>query len=154
MSCLSERLLNESNVPLVDGRLLYTSNAMFFTASVYVPFVGLRCGKGGAFFSESLEVDDKFNGLFGRGGAGLRRMTSAEFSVFCIGIVAAVRKPIGFEGLIGGPFAAGLSAGSTTSLPGSSSKVIKSALLMVCAEDGFLGGNGGLFSTGSDDGVE
>lgn len=155
MSFLSDRLLNESNVPLVDGRLLYTSIAMFFTASVYVSFVGFRCGSGGAFFSESLEVDDRFNGLLGRGGAGLRRITSADFSVFCIGIVAAVRRPIGFEGLTGGPFTAGLSAGSVTSLPEeSSSKVIKSPLLMVCADDGFLGGSGGLFSTGSDDGVE
>lgn len=154
MSWLRDRLLNESKVPLVDGKLLYTSIAMFFTASVYVSFVGLRCGSGG-FFSESLEVDDRFNGLLGRGGAGLRRMTSADFSVLCIGIVAAVRRPIGFEGLTGGSFAAGLSTGSvTSSLDESSSNVIKSPLFMVCTGDGFLGGSGGLFSTGSDEGVE
>lgn len=154
MSCLSDRLLNESNAPLVDGKLLYTSIAMFFTASVYVSFVGLRCGRGGAFFSESLEADDRFDGFVGSGGAGFRRIVS-DFSVFCIGIVAAVRKPIGFEGLTGGPFAAGLLAASVTSSPeDSSSNVIKSPLLMVCAEDGFLGGSGGLFSTGSDEGVE
>ena len=154
MSYLSDRLLKESNVPLVDGKLLYTSIAMFFTASVYVSFVGLRCGSGG-FFSESLGVDDRFNGLLGGGGPGLRRITFADFSVLCIGIVAAVRRPIGFEGLTGGPFAAGVSTGSITSSPDeSSSNVIKSPLFMVCAEDGFLGGSGGLFSTGSDEGVE
>lgn len=34
VSCLRDRLLNESNVPLVDGKLLYTSIAIFLTASV------------------------------------------------------------------------------------------------------------------------
>lgn len=81
-SFLSDTLPRDCNVSKGDGIVLYTSIAIFFAASVCVSFVARRCGSGGGLPSDSLEGDERFNGFRGKGGAGLRRVSFANFSAF------------------------------------------------------------------------